>query len=72
MSTRVGNGIRPGLIYTEFHSSSGDPHRVERMKDSVPMKRGGQPREVAQAVLWLLSDEASYCIGTILNVSGGR
>jgi NAD(P)-dependent dehydrogenase (short-subunit alcohol dehydrogenase family) len=66
------NGVRPGLIYTEFHAGGGDPTRVDRLKETVPMKRGGQPIEVAKAILWLLSDEASYCTGTILNVSGGR
>jgi len=66
------NGVRPGLIYTEFHAGGGDPTRVDRLKETVPMKRGGQPEEVAQAILWLLSDEASYCTGTIINVSGGR
>ena len=66
------NGVRSGLIYTEFHAGGGDPTRVDRLKETVPMKRGGQPIEVAQAILWLLSDEASYCTGTILNVSGGR
>jgi NAD(P)-dependent dehydrogenase (short-subunit alcohol dehydrogenase family) len=66
------NGVRPGLIYTEFHAGGGDPERVDRLKDTIPMKRGGQPVEIAHAILWLLSDEASYCTGTILNVSGGR
>jgi NAD(P)-dependent dehydrogenase (short-subunit alcohol dehydrogenase family) len=66
------NAVRPGLIYTEFHAGGGDPNRVDRMKDSIPMKRGGQSLEVAQAILWLLSEEASYCTGAILNVSGGR
>lgn len=66
------NGVRPGLIYTEFHAGGGDPTRVDRLKETIPMKRGGEPDEVAKAILWLLSDEASYCTGTILNVSGGR
>jgi NAD(P)-dependent dehydrogenase (short-subunit alcohol dehydrogenase family) len=66
------NAVRPGLIHTEFHAGGGDPTRVDRLKETVPMKRGGQPEEIAQAILWLLSDEASYCTGTILNVSGGR
>jgi len=66
------NAVRPGLINTEFHAGGGDPDRVDRLKETVPMKRGGQPEEIAQAILWLLSDEASYCTGTILNVSGGR
>jgi NAD(P)-dependent dehydrogenase (short-subunit alcohol dehydrogenase family) len=66
------NGVRPGLIYTEFHAGGGDPKRVDRLKETVPMKRGGEPEEIAKAILWLLSDEASYCTGSILNVSGGR
>jgi NAD(P)-dependent dehydrogenase (short-subunit alcohol dehydrogenase family) len=66
------NAVRPGLIYTEFHAGGGDANRVDRLKETVPMKRGGQPIEVAQAILWLLSHEASYCTGSILNVSGGR
>jgi len=66
------NGVRPGLIYTEFHAGGGDPTRVDRLKKTIPLKRGGQPEEIAAATLWLLSDEASYCTGTILNVSGGR
>ncbi|HZW20904.1 SDR family oxidoreductase [Noviherbaspirillum sp.] len=66
------NGVRPGVIYTEIHASGGEPGRVERVKDAVPMKRGGQAEEVAQAVLWLLSDEASYVTGTIVDVTGGR
>ena len=66
------NGVRPGVIYTDIHASGGEPHRVERVKDIVPMKRGGQALEVAQAILWLLSEEASYVTGTIMDVSGGR
>ncbi|HEX4487188.1 MAG TPA: SDR family oxidoreductase [Terriglobales bacterium] len=66
------NAVRPGLIYTEIHVSSGDPGRVDRLKDSIPMKRGGEAVEVARTILWLLSAEASYCTGTFLDVSGGR
>jgi len=66
------NGVRPGVIYTEIHASGGEPGRVERVKDAVPMKRGGQAEEVAQAVLWLLSDEASYVTGSFVDVTGGR
>ena len=66
------NAVRPGVIYTDIHASGGEPGRVERIKDAVPMKRGGQPEEVARAILWLLSDEASYSTGTFIDVSGGR
>ncbi len=66
------NAVRPGIIYTEIHASGGDPGRVDRLKDAVPMKRGGHPEEVATAILWLLSDEASYATGTFIDLSGGR
>jgi len=66
------NAVRPGLIYTEIHASGGEPGRVDRVKTAVPMKRGGMPDEVARAILWLLSDDASYTTGSILDVSGGR
>jgi len=66
------NGVRPGLIDTAMHASGGEPGRVARLADSVPMGRGGQAGEVAQAVLWLLSDAASYTTGTFVDVSGGR
>ena len=66
------NAVRPGLIYTDIHASGGDPGRVERLKGFLPMKRGGQADEVAQAILWLLSDEASYTTGSFIEVSGGR
>jgi NAD(P)-dependent dehydrogenase (short-subunit alcohol dehydrogenase family) len=66
------NVVRAGHIYTEFHALGGEPDRVERVKADVPMKRGGQPEEVAQAIVWLLSEQASYVTGTRLDVSGGR
>jgi NAD(P)-dependent dehydrogenase (short-subunit alcohol dehydrogenase family) len=66
------NAVRPGIIHTEIHASGGEPGRVKRVKENIPMKRGGQPEEVAKAVLWLLSDEASFSTGAILDVSGGR
>ena len=66
------NAVRPGVIYTSIHASGGEPGRVDRVKDAVPMKRGGQPDEVARAILWLLSDEAGYSTGTFIDVSGGR
>lgn len=65
------NGVRPAYIYTDIHASGGEPGRVDRIKASVPMKRGGQAVEVARAILWLLSDESSYSTGTILDVTGG-
>ena len=66
------NAVRPGVIYTQLHASGGEPERVERVRHSVPMKRGGTVDEVATAILWLLSDEASYVTGAILEVAGGR
>ena len=66
------NAVRPGLIYTDIHSSGGDPDRVDRLESVVPMRRGGSADEVAQSILWLLSDEASYVTGALLDVSGGR
>ncbi|MDR7120674.1 SDR family oxidoreductase [Rheinheimera soli] len=66
------NSVRPGFIYTDIHASGGEPRRVDRIKDAIPMKRGGQPEEVAQAILWLLSDQASYATGTFIDLAGGR
>ena len=66
------NAVRPGVIRTEIHASGGEPGRVERVKSAIPMKRGGEPEEVARAILWLLSSESSYCTGTFIDVSGGR
>jgi NAD(P)-dependent dehydrogenase (short-subunit alcohol dehydrogenase family) len=66
------NAVRPGIVYTDIHASGGEPGRVDRVKAFVPMRRGGQPEEVARAILWLLSDEASYSTGTFIDVSGGR
>jgi NAD(P)-dependent dehydrogenase (short-subunit alcohol dehydrogenase family) len=66
------NAVRPGFIYTDMHASGGEPNRVDRVKEFVPMKRGGQAIEVAYAILWLLSDEASYATGTFIDLAGGR
>lgn len=66
------NAVRPGLIYTGIHAAGGEPARVDRLGPGVPMGRGGTAEEVAQAVMWLVSDEASYCTGTLLDVAGGR
>lgn len=66
------NGIRPGLIDTDIHSAGGNPDRVAKLGDTVPMGRAGTAEEVAKAVLWLASDEASYVTGSTLDVAGGR
>ena len=66
------NAVRPGVIYTEIHASGGEPGRVDRVKGSVPMQRGGRPEEVAEAILWLMSQESSYCTGIFIDVTGGR
>ncbi|WP_421762069.1 SDR family oxidoreductase [Devosia sp.] len=66
------NGVRPGIIETEFHAASGDPGRVERLAPSLPMQRAGTAEEVALAILWLLSEEAAYVTGTTVAVTGGR
>ena len=66
------NAVRAGIIYTDIHASGGEPGRVDRMKAFVPMRRGGTAEEVAKAILWLLSDDASYTTGSFVDVSGGR
>lgn len=66
------NGVRPGLIRTEIHALSGEAGRVDRLAPAVPLQRGGEADEVAEAILWLASEQASYVTGTLLNVSGGR
>jgi NAD(P)-dependent dehydrogenase (short-subunit alcohol dehydrogenase family) len=66
------NAVRPGIIRTEIHVAGGDPGRVERIGATAPLARAGEPEEVARVILWLLSEEASYMTGAILDVSGGR
>jgi NAD(P)-dependent dehydrogenase (short-subunit alcohol dehydrogenase family) len=66
------NAVRPGLIDTDIQKDFGIPDRVERGKGSVPLQRGGTAEEVAEAVLWLCSDQASYCTGVLLDIAGGR
>lgn len=66
------NGVRPAFIYTDIHADGGEPGRVDRIKESIPMKRGGTPQEVAEAILWLASEKSSYSTGTFIDVTGGR
>jgi NAD(P)-dependent dehydrogenase (short-subunit alcohol dehydrogenase family) len=65
-------GVRPGIVDTDIHASGGEPDRVEKVRSALPMKREGRPGEIASAIVWLMSDEASYITGTSLDVSGGR
>lgn len=66
------NGVRPGFIYTEMHADGGEPGRVDRLASVIPMGRGGEAEEVAQAIVWLASDAASYVTGSIIDAAGGR
>lgn len=65
------NAVRPGLIYTDMHASGGEPDRVERLKSKIPLQRGGQPIEVAEAILWLATDKSSFVTGSFIDPSGG-
>lgn len=66
------NGVRPGFIYTDMHASGGEPGRVDRVASAIPMRRGGRPEEVAQAIAWLVSDSASYVTGSFIDLAGGK
>jgi NAD(P)-dependent dehydrogenase (short-subunit alcohol dehydrogenase family) len=66
------NGVRAGIIHTGIHADGGEPNRVDRLGPTLPMRRGGEAIEVARAILWLLSEDASYSAGTFIDVSGGR
>ena len=66
------NAVRPGIIQTDIHASGGQPERAAQMAPSVPMQRVGSADEVAQAIMWLLSDASSYTTGTVVDVTGGR
>ncbi|WP_313020489.1 SDR family oxidoreductase [Atlantibacter hermannii] len=66
------NGVRPGFIYTDMHALGGEPGRVDRVASAIPMRRGGQPEEVAQAIAWLVSDSASYVTGSFIDLAGGK
>ena len=65
------NGVRPGLIYTDMHGDGGEPGRVDRVKENLPLGRGGKPEEVAQAIYFLLSEKSAFSTGDSINVSGG-
>jgi NAD(P)-dependent dehydrogenase (short-subunit alcohol dehydrogenase family) len=66
------NCVRPGFIHTDIHASGGEPNRVDRLKPFIPLQRGGTPEEVANVILWLLSEEASYVTGSFIDVAGGK
>lgn len=66
------NAVRPGFIHTTIHASGGEPDRIARLQNAIPLRRGGEAEEVARAILWLMSPEASYSTGALLDVSGGR
>jgi NAD(P)-dependent dehydrogenase (short-subunit alcohol dehydrogenase family) len=66
------NAVRPGIIKTDIHSLGGEPNRPQRLAEFIPMKRPGEAKEVATAIVWLLSEEASYITGTFLDIGGGR
>ena len=66
------NSVRPGCIYTDMHADGGEPDRVDRLASSIPMGRGGQAEEVAEAIVWLASDAASYVTGSFIDLAGGR
>lgn len=65
------NLVRPGFIHTDMHADGGEPGRVDRLASGIPLKRGGDPEEVARAILWLISDKAAYAVGASLDVTGG-
>ncbi|MDL4912867.1 MAG: SDR family oxidoreductase [Enterobacterales bacterium endosymbiont of Blomia tropicalis] len=66
------NGVRPGFIYTEMHADGGEPGRVDRVASAIPLGRGGQTEEIAEAIVWLASEAASYITGSIIDAAGGR
>ncbi|MBQ4814129.1 SDR family oxidoreductase [Pseudoalteromonas luteoviolacea] len=66
------NSVRPGCIYTDIHADGGEPNRVDRVAELLPLKRGGTAQEVANAIKWLLSDDASYATGTFIDLAGGK
>jgi len=65
------NAVRPGLIHTDMHASGGEPSRVQRLKSTIPLQRGGHPAEVAEAILWLATDKSSFVTGSFIDTTGG-
>lgn len=65
------NGVRPGLIYTDMHASGGEPERVDRLKSKIPLQRGGEAKEIAEAIFWLASDKSSFVTGSFIDAAGG-
>lgn len=65
------NAVRPGLINTEMHASGGEPNRIERLKSKIPLQRGGEPREVAEAIFWLATEKSSFVTGSFIDPAGG-
>ncbi|WP_134088604.1 SDR family oxidoreductase [Olivibacter sp. XZL3] len=66
------NAVRPAFIHTDIHADGGEPNRIERIKESIPLKRGGLAEEVAEAILWLASEKSSYSTGIFIDVTGGK
>lgn len=66
------NAVRPAFIHTEIHTSGGDPDRIDRLKSTIPLKRGGTVEEVAEAIMWLASEKSSYCTGAFIDITGGK
>jgi NAD(P)-dependent dehydrogenase (short-subunit alcohol dehydrogenase family) len=66
------NGVRPGFIHTDMHADGGEPNRIERVKGLIPLQRGGKPEEVASAIAFLLSEQASYITGSFIELAGGK
>lgn len=65
------NAVRPGLIHTDIHASGGEPNRIDRLKSKIPMQRGGEPEEVAEAIYWLASEKSSFVTGSFVDIAGG-
>jgi NAD(P)-dependent dehydrogenase (short-subunit alcohol dehydrogenase family) len=65
------NAVRPGLIHTDIHTLGGEPNRIDRLKTKIPMQRGGEPTEVAEAIYWLASEKSSFATGSFIDIAGG-